>query len=174
MHRVFSRRQSVLQIGFLTTMMRLHALRKSWQHHSVVVCKVHCQQRKEGSECGRCIIRCVPQMTTLVRGVHFYKGVVLLRCLWSSTSMLGITCSNSRSSCTIHYMYRWKGTDHSTLTYEEKNAIRYAAGYVPRSLKKKFEVSPPFKGRHSTLYSRPAWWWWWRWEWIKGLGAWAL
>ena len=30
-----------------------------------------------------------------------------------------------------------KGTDHSTLTYEEKNGICYAAGYVPRSLKKK-------------------------------------
>ena len=35
------------------------------------------------------------------------------------------------------HVSEFKGTDHSTPTYEEKNAIRYAAGYVPRSLKKK-------------------------------------
>ena len=33
-------------------------------------------------------------------------------------------------------------TAHSALTYEEINAIRYAAGYVPRALKKKLTKSP--------------------------------
>ena len=32
-------------------------------------------------------------------------------------------------------------TAHSALTYEEINAIRYAAGYVPRALKKKLTKS---------------------------------
>ena len=29
----------------------------------------------------------------------------------------------------------------STLSYEEKNALRYAAGYIPRALKKKLDRS---------------------------------
>ena len=34
-----------------------------------------------------------------------------------------------------------KVVDHETLTYEERNGLRYAAGYVPRSLKKKLAKS---------------------------------
>ena len=36
-------------------------------------------------------------------------------------------------------------TAHSALTYEEINAIRYAAGYVPRALKKKLTKSAHLK-----------------------------